>query len=137
VTFDVRILSTVNLVLQSLLVAALMVAVYLVKKKRDLKIHCLIIRIAVPVQVISILGVMLPSMLGYIGNGQTSLFRAIEILAHHTLGLVVIALWVYVSILFRRLPGALARMVTAMKLAFWLWLVVFLVGLHIYFTRGV
>ncbi|MBM2832166.1 MAG: hypothetical protein HW414_1218 [Dehalococcoidia bacterium] len=135
--FDVRILSTVNLVLQSLLVVALMAAVYLVRKKRDLKIHCLIIRIAVPLQVIAILGVMLPSMFGYIGNEQTSLFMAIEILAHHTLGLVVIALWVYVSILFRRGAGSLPRMVTAMKVAFWLWLVVFLVGLHIYLTRWV
>ena len=135
--FDVRILSTVNLVLQSLLVVALMAAVYLVRKKRDLKIHCLIIRIAVPLQVIAILGVMLPSMFGYIGNERTSLFLNVEILVHHTIGLVVIALWVYVSLLFGRGAGSLPRMVTAMKVAFWLWLVVFLVGLHIYFTRGV
>lgn len=129
--FDVRILAVTNLTVQLLLIILISVAAYLAKK-RQLKKHCTIMMVAVPVQIIAIAGVMLPSMLGYVQYGQPYSFFNIEIWAHHILGLAVIALWIYINLVFRRLIKIRGRLVNHMRLAFVLWLLVLFTGLHLY-----
>ena len=128
---DVRILAITNLAIQLLLIIIVIVAAYLAKK-RQLKIHCTIMMVAVPVQIIAIAGVMLPSMLGYVRYGQPGSFFNIEIWIHHILGLAVIALWIYMNLAFRRVIKILGRLVMPMRLAFVLWLLVLFMGLHLY-----
>lgn len=128
---DVRILAITNLTVQLLLIIIVSAAAYLAKK-RQLKKHCTIMMVAVPVQIVAIAGVMLPSMLGYVRYGQLGSSFNIEIWTHHVLGLAVIALWIYINLVFRGLIKIPGRLVIHMRLAFVLWLLVLFMGLHLY-----
>ena len=128
---DVRILAITNLTVQLLLIITVFVAAYLAKR-RQLKNHCSIMMVAVPVQVIAIAVIMLPSMLGYVRYGQPVSYFNIEIWIHHILGLAVIALWIYINLVFRGVIKIRSRLVIPMRLAFVLWLLVLVMGLHLY-----
>ena len=128
---DVRILAITNLTVQLLLIITVFVAAYLAKR-RQLKNHCSIMMVAVPVQVIAIAVIMLPSMLGYVRYGQPVSSFNIEIWIHHILGLAVIALWIYINLVFRGVIKIRSRLVIPMRLAFVLWLLVLVMGLHLY-----
>ena len=124
---DVKTLALANLAVQILLVIMVSRAAYLAKK-RKLGRHCTFMRVLVPVQIIAIAAVMLPSMLGYLTNPPP--FNT-EMLIHHTLGLSVIALWLYINLSFGKawMPRNLR---TFMRTAFVLWMLALLLGLHMY-----
>lgn len=66
----------INLILQCVLIVAVLTAGYLAKIRHQLKAHCLMLRIAIPVQVAAIGAIMLPAMLGYIQRGnRTPIFQ--------------------------------------------------------------
>ncbi|MDD5474310.1 MAG: hypothetical protein PHU34_09225 [Candidatus Methanoperedens sp.] len=132
-TFDIKTLALANLVIQTLLVIMVSGASYLAKK-RDLKRHCAIIRIAVPIQIIAVAAVMLPSMLGYIRIVSPAGFFNIEMLLHHTLGLSVIAVWIYINMVSGKLIRMPRNFAAVMRLAFILWILAFFLGLHLYVT---
>ena len=123
-------IALMNLIFQILLIAAVFGVAYLAKKKKDFRKHCIILRIAIPLQVIAIAGIMLPSMLGYIRLGQRDLLFNIEMLTHHTLGLVVILLWVYINLVFIGIVKTRGAPVLAMRVALILWVLTLLMGLH-------
>ncbi len=129
---DVKTLAGANLTVQLLLIMTVFVAAYLAKRRRAFGKHCTIMRVAVPLQVIAIAGVMLPSMLGYIKNEQPGALFSIEMLIHHTLGVVVVALWVYINLVFVGVIKMRHRLVVAMRLAFASWVLTLLMGLHLY-----
>ena len=95
-TLDIRIAAVSNLAFQLLLMIILFVAAYLARRKQFGK-HCMVMRLAVPLQLIAIVVAMLPSMLGYIKYPQPGSLLKFEILAHHTLGVAVIVLWIYIN----------------------------------------
>jgi len=132
VSFNLQTLVLINLILQILLMMAVFVAAYLVKSKRQFIRHCTIMRIAIPVQIVATAVVMLPSMLGYIRNDVPGLLFNLEIPVHHVLGLVVIALWIYINLAFQGIIKVRARLVLPMRIAFFSWLVTLILGLHIY-----
>jgi putative membrane protein len=120
-----------NLALQLVLVAALGFAVFLAKR-RSFQRHCLVLRLAVVAQIVSIMAMMSPSMVGILEPGRpNALFRA-EVLLHHGLGLAVILLWIYINLVF--LGKLKARIATrrAMQATAGIWVVSFILGLHIY-----
>jgi uncharacterized membrane protein YozB (DUF420 family) len=128
--FDVKTLALVNLGIQIFLIVFVFCAVYFVKKGKPLK-HCTMVRIAIPLQILAIITVMLPSLLGYIKIEPIGIFNA-ELLIHHTLGLLVIVLWIYVNLAFSniiRMPGNFRMF---MRTALGLWLLSLVLGLHIY-----
>ncbi|MGB8217479.1 MAG: hypothetical protein WCE94_09280 [Candidatus Methanoperedens sp.] len=128
--FDVKTLALANLGIQIFLIAFVFQAVYSVKKGNPLK-HCAMVRIAVPLQILAIITVMLPSLLGYIKIEPFGIFNA-ELLIHHTLGLLVVVLWIYINLAFGnivRMPGNLRMF---MRTALSLWLLSLVLGLHIY-----
>ncbi|MDO9098859.1 MAG: hypothetical protein Q7U60_12165 [Candidatus Methanoperedens sp.] len=125
--FDVKTLALANLAIQILLVIMLFGAAYFAKK-RELIRHCNFMRVLVPVQIIAIAAVMLPSMPGYIENPPGFY---IEMLVHHTLGLLVIALWLYINLAFGK-PWMPRKSALFMRTAFILWILAFLLGLHMY-----
>jgi hypothetical protein len=87
-------------------------------------------RIAVGIQIVTIAVVMLPSMLRAFGYDLPSLLR-LELLIHGVLGLVVVALWIYINVAFKRTKDP-ARIILPMRFALVSWLVSFILGLHIY-----
>lgn len=132
--FSVQVLAVINLIMQLLLIVTVFVAVYLARVKRQLIRHCTIMRVAIPVQIVMIALVMLPSMLGFIEEKPPGLLYSLEIPAHHVLGLVVIILWIYINLAFKGIIKVRARLVVPMRLAFVSWLVTLALGLHIYLS---
>ncbi len=128
---DVKSQALVNLTIQVLLIMTVSGAVFLVRK-RNLGKHCAVIRISVLIQAIAITGVMLPSMLGYIENEQRGMFFNIEMLVHHALGLIVIAIWIYINLVFAGVMRIIVRLETAMRLALASWILAFIIGFHMY-----
>ncbi|MFZ3383075.1 MAG: hypothetical protein WA144_04040 [Candidatus Methanoperedens sp.] len=129
--FDVKTQAMINLTIQVLLIITVSGAVFLAKK-RNLGKHCAVLRVAVPLQIIVIAVVMLPSMLGYIENEYRGKFFNIEMLVHHTLGLIVIAIWIYINLVFAGVMRMRGRLATAMKLALASWILALIIGIHMY-----
>lgn len=131
-SLDLQTLTLINLVIQILLMVTIFVAAYLARVKRQLIRHCTIMRIAIPVQIVAIAVVMLPSMLGYIENEPPGLLFSLVIPVHHVLGLVVVVLWIYINLAFKGIIKIRWRLVIPMRLAFGAWVVTLISGLYIY-----
>lgn len=131
---DTQVLALINLIVQLLLIVMVGVAVYLVKVKRQLLRHCKIMRFAIPIQLVAIAFVMLPSLLGYVLNETPSSFMNVEIQIHHGLGLLVIALWIYINLAFKGIIKTRWRLVIPMRLALGSWIVTLVMGVHLYFS---
>ncbi len=125
---DVRTLALANLSIQILLIIMVSGAVYIAKKKGELTKHCTFMRVLVPVQIIAILTVMLPSLVGYFAHPPPF---TTEILVHHTLGILVVVLWIYINLSFGK-PWQPRNLVLFMRSAFTFWILALLIGLHLY-----
>ncbi len=129
--FSVKNLAFVNILIQIFLILLLNYATFLAKK-RDLHKHCTIIRIASGIQIAAIVAVMWEPMLGYLGNdAQDTLFN-VELLIHHSLGILLILLWIYINLVFSRIIRSRGNFRNIMKLAYIVWTFTFILGLHIY-----
>lgn len=129
--FDSRALALANLITQMALLVVLSGAFYLARNK-EFNRHCKVMRAAVPVQIIAVLGIMFPSMDMFIEHTQVEpLFKA-EILMHHLLGLSVLALWIYINFVFLGFLSLKFRLRNIMRLALTFWVVTLILGLHIY-----
>jgi uncharacterized membrane protein YozB (DUF420 family) len=130
---DFQMLVELNLIVQMILVLLLYVASRLAIRG-DFKKHCTLMRIAVPVQILTVLGIMLPSMYGYLRNTSTVSLFGSEILIHHSLGLGVVFLWIYINIIFMGILKPAIKIRTMMRLALISWAVSMLIGLHLYWV---
>jgi len=130
---DIRLLATANLVVQLALIGFVFGAVYLARRGRVVR-HCNIVRGAVIVQIITILAIMLPSLLGYVENVPPIPFLYPELLIHHILGLVLIAIFAYVNLEVGRVIRPVVKRKSAMRTALAVWLVGLALGINIYLT---
>jgi hypothetical protein len=89
-----RVLIFTNLFGQIALVVAMIVSWYLVRKERQLKRHCLMMRVAVGLQIAAIAGIMGPAL------SRVSGVPAPLIRAHVALGDVVIGLFIYINLAY-------------------------------------
>ena len=129
--FNLKTLALINLSIQFFLILLLNYAAFLAKK-RNLHKHCTIIRIAAGIQIAAIVAVMWGSMLGYLGNDAPDILFNIELLIHHSLGILTIFLWIYINLVFARIIRSRSNLKNAMKLAYIVWTFAFILGLHIY-----
>jgi hypothetical protein len=134
---DQKLLVSANLFFQCALLVIVIIAGYLARFKHQFKVHCFILRASVILQIISIAAVMLPAMLWYIHRGGRSELFNTAMLVHHILGLVVIALWVYVNLAVQGIIRPFGKLTTAMRLAFFLWIFVLLMGIYLYLVTWV
>jgi hypothetical protein len=130
---DIRTLATANLVVQFVLIALVLMAVYFARRRRVIQ-HCTIVRGSVVVQIIAIFAVMLPSLLGYVENVPPVSFLYPELLIHHVLGLVLIVIFIYVNLDVGRVIRPVVKRKNAMRTALGVWMVSIAIGIHIYFT---
>ncbi|MDD1721581.1 MAG: hypothetical protein LUP95_06310 [Euryarchaeota archaeon] len=130
---DIRTLATANLVVQLVLIVFVLGAVYLARKGRVIR-HCAIQRVTVSVQIIAILAVMLPSLLGYVENVPAVPLLFPELLIHHTLGLVLIGAWIYINLEVGGIIRPRVRRKTVMRFAFSVWMIAIALGVNIYLT---
>jgi putative membrane protein len=129
--FNIKTLALINLSVQFFLILLLNYATFLAKK-RDLHKHCNIIRIAAVIQIAAIVAVMWESMLGYLGNDAKDILFNMELLIHHSLGILLILLWIYINLVFARIIRSRGNFKNAMKLSYIAWTFTFILGLHIY-----
>jgi hypothetical protein len=128
---DYQTLVASNLILQLILAAALGFAVFLAKKKNYLK-HCLVLRLAVTAQILAVLALMSPAMVQILVPGRPNgLFQA-EVLLHHSLGLAVVLLWIYINLVYLGRLKARLALRRAMQAAAGLWVASLILGFHIY-----
>ncbi|MBI2849480.1 MAG: hypothetical protein HYX80_00375 [Chloroflexi bacterium] len=121
-------------VLQVVQVGVLFIAAYLARRKL-LKQHCLVMRIAVLIQIGAIARVMFPSLLLQL-QSQTVDWFYFELLAHALAGLSVIGIWIFINLAFMGVIRWRRRLVWPMRVALGLWLLTFALGAHIYlFTQ--
>lgn len=128
---DVRMLAAINLAAQLLLTLAVIGAVHLARNK-NFKRHCTIMRIAFPAQILAILAVMLPSMNGYLAHGSPGPIFQVEMLVHHSLGLVAVILWLYINLISSSYIQPWLSQRTAMRLAFGCWILSIIMGIHMF-----
>lgn len=91
-------------------------------------------RIAIPIQIVAVLGIMLPSMYGFEKNISTGHRLLLEIFLHHALGLGVIALWIYINLVFMKFLNPWLKAKLAMRLALVLWVASLALGLHLFYA---
>ncbi len=85
-------------------------------------------RVLVPVQIIAIITIMLPSLLGYLTHPPSF---STEMLVHHALGILVVVLWIYINLSFGK-PWQPRNLALFMRSAFTFWILALLIGLHMY-----
>jgi uncharacterized membrane protein YozB (DUF420 family) len=132
-TIDIQTLATANLLIQLVLIGFLFEAVYLARRGRAVR-HCTIIRGALIVQIVSIVAIMLPSLLGYVENVPQIPFLYPELLIHHILGLVLIIIFAYINLEVGRVIRPRIKRKNVMRLALGVWLVALVLGINIYLT---
>jgi hypothetical protein len=125
-------LAWANLAFEAALLLAVLTAAYLARKKKKFKIHCSIMRVAVPLQLIIIAVVMLPSMVGLIERGQSGWIFNTAMLVHHSLGLAVVILWVVINLLFVGIIKINMDLKILMRAAFFSWMMVLLLGAFLF-----
>jgi uncharacterized membrane protein YozB (DUF420 family) len=130
---DIRTLAIVNLLVQLALIGFVFGAVYLARRGRVIR-HCTIVRGAVIAQIITIVAIMLPSLLGYVENVPPIPFLYPELLTHHILGLVLIGIFVYINLEVGRIVRPLVKRKSVMRLALGIWLVALALGINIFLT---
>jgi len=128
---DFRTLVVMNITVQVILALALAGSIYLAKK-RSLKEHCKAMRIIVPVQILAILGIMLPAMSSYTNMPAGHAVPGYEVFIHHALGLGVVVIWVYINLVFLRYVKPFLRLKPTMQMAAAFWILSLILGVHIY-----
>jgi hypothetical protein len=126
-------LMLLNMLVQIAIIAVVAVTSYLqIKRKMNVKKHCTLFRWLVPVQILTIVLFMLLPTINYVGAGGVSLLFKIEVIVHHTLGLIVVAIWIWVNLVQMRIIKHRGRLKNYMLTALAAWVLAFLIGLHIY-----
>jgi hypothetical protein len=124
-------LALTNVILQVVLIVAALVA-FLLARRRKLGRHCLIMRVSIAVQIVLVAALMAPSLSSYLSHwGGWSWFTA-EIIVHHTLGVIVVLLFIYFNLALTGVVRSPRRLRPYMRSALVLWLVTLAMGLHLY-----
>jgi hypothetical protein len=126
-----RSLALTNVIVQCLLIVAALTAFWLARKGR-LKRHCLIMRVSIGVQIVLIGALMAPSLAAYINNWSGWSWFTAEILIHHTLGVIVVLLFIYFNLALTGVVRSPRRLRPYMRTALVLWLAVLALGLYLY-----
>ena len=125
-----KILASINVVLQIILMSTVLVAAYQSRIKKQFIKHCRIVKWAIIGQVLSLLFVMLPAIAVYLKTQSAGL--RVEVIVHASLGVVTLFLWVLISLAVARkirLPG---KRSWYMRVTLVVWAIAFMLGLYIY-----
>ena len=129
---NIRLLITINFATQMGLLATVIVATVLARRKKQFQKHCTIMRVAVPVQIATIVGIMAPAISIDLQAVGSVVPFGVEVLAHHVLGLIVVGLFIYINLVYRGTLKPRFQLVKAMRLALASWLVTLGLGMHLF-----
>jgi hypothetical protein len=119
---NIRLLITINFATQMGLLATIIVAAVLARRKKQFQKHCTIMRVVGPVQIATIIGIMAPAITIDLQIVARATSFGVEVLAHHVLGLIVVGLFIYINLVYRGTLKPRFQLVKAMRLALASWL---------------
>jgi putative membrane protein len=120
----------INFAIQTALMLGLGYSYYLSSRKK-MKLHCLVLRVLTGVLFFSILVVMTPVLLNIEPENLLDI-RVIETMLHHTLGLVVLIIFVFVNLVSTGVIKYRRRLRDSMRVATYCWVATYVIGLHMY-----
>lgn len=120
-----------NLILQVVLVLGVAVA-FCLARRRKLRRHCLLMRVLIGVEVASIIVSMTRPMLDYVRQPPPLRLLTTETIVHHSLGLLVILMFIYVNLVFEHTIKTRWGFKNIMRIAAVLWVVTLVLGIHLY-----
>jgi hypothetical protein len=123
--------ATFNLVVQVVLIAGVFAGSWLVSR-RKLRQHCLVMRVLMGVQILLIGVIMAPQLGRYIRNWSGFSRFTVELIVHHVLGLVALALWIYINLAFAGVIKRPHRYTWLMRGALATWIVSLGLGVHLF-----
>lgn len=119
-----------NLIVQAVLLVGVCIGATLAATRKYDR-HCLFMRVTVGLQVVAI-GVFMIAPLKRWVSDYRGWFRAL-LLVHHSLGVIVILLFIYINLALAGWVKAPKRMRNVMRSTLGLWLVVLALGGYIYY----
>ncbi len=123
--------ATFNLVVQVVLIAGVFAGAWLAWR-RKLGRHCLFMRVLMGVQILLIGIIMAPQLARYVRTwGGFSAFT-VELIVHHVLGLVALALWIYINLAITGVVKAPRRYTWFMRSALATWTVSLGLGVYLF-----
>jgi hypothetical protein len=126
-----RSLAVTNVVFQCLLIVTALVAFWLARHRR-FKRHCLVMRVSIGVEIILIGALMAPSLSAYLTHWSGWSWLTAEIIIHHTLGAIVVLLFIYFNLALTGVVRSPRRLRPYMRTALSLWLVTLGLGLYLF-----
>lgn len=126
---DIATLVAINLYFQVALAIPIIWAAVLAKK-RQLDKHCRIMRFAIFGQILSIATVMLPQLIGLVDQVNTG--SVVFMWVHHTTGLLVVGLWIFVNLAVTGKIKVKGRLLGPMRLALVAWAAALGMGIYMY-----
>lgn len=124
-------LALASLILQVALIVVAIGGLWLAKKMR-LKRHCLVMRVAVGIQIVLIAALMAPSFAERIRIWDGWSWFSAEWVIHHTLGVIVVLLFIFFNLVMTRVIKFRYRLQPYMRTAFVLWVISLATGAHMY-----
>jgi uncharacterized membrane protein YozB (DUF420 family) len=125
-------LAFANNVVQLLLLVATAVAVVVAKKHR-LRRHCLIMRIAVAVEILTVAVVMAPSFGSYMRHWHGWTLFSSGVVVHMALGVITLLLFIYINLAFAGVVKAPRSYRPVMRWALAAWVLSLVLGVYLYF----
>ncbi len=128
---DAMTLVNLNLGFQLVLAAAIGYAAFLATRKQ-LDRHCRVMRFAIAGQILSIAVVMLPNLIRLVDALPVNTGNGLLMWGHHSLGLLVVGLWIYINLVMTGKITAKGRLIGIMRLALVSWLASLILGIYIF-----
>ncbi len=120
-----------NLVVQAMLIAGVFAGAFLARRRRFGR-HCLIMRVLMGAQILLIGIIMAPQLARYVSNWSGLSAFAVELIVHHVLGLVALALWVYINLALAGVVKAPRRYTWFMRSALVSWVASLGLGAYLF-----
>ena len=131
---DTATLINLNLAFQMIMAIAIVYAGFLARR-RQLDRHCRVMRFAIAGQILSIAAVMLPQLIGLVDVLPIDTGNGLLMWGHHSLGLLVVGLWVYINLVMTGKITVKGRLIGVMRLALVSWMVSLALGIYLFSLR--
>jgi len=128
---DTATLVALNLAFQVALAIPILYAAILARR-RQLDKHCRVMRFAIFGQILSIAVVMLPQLIGLVDVLPVDTGNGLFMWVHHTSGLLVIGLWIFVNLAVTGKIKVKGRLLGVMRLALVAWAAALVMGIYMY-----
>jgi len=120
-----------NLAAQVLLIVGVFVGAWL-GSRRKFGRHCLLMRVLMGVQILLIGVIMAPQLGRYVRDWSGFSGFTTELIVHHVLGIVALALWIYINLALTGVVKAPRRYTWFMRSALVAWVVSLALGVRLF-----